>query len=524
MMIWPKVPVVKNAGFISIIALLAVMSPVAAGAEIIAPAAAVANSKYGDSYGNDWGIASNLIDATRINDSNQLVPGAWYSGFIGDDTWDTQDNWVYIDLGAIYDLDEIRIWNYTETDTVNNLLGRCVKVSSLWIAADGAALPPTMTATGTDSAFTPAMGWTSIWAGDLNIGETTTDPVDPDQVFDASANTGIRYVGINIDSRYGEDPNTYPTPYTNNAPGLGYIQVTGDNPVPLPVSPVVAGVTIAEVSSENPLGLDRDADHTVDGSALSGDGSQGSMHGNSAEGTMWTSQGSYGADYDPYITYDLGGIYNVSAIRIWNWNHSGITYMDVADMEVFAGPTLTSMTSRGVFAVDQAPGTATYTGQDFTVNFTDVRYVRFDILSNHDGAVFGPTETGTNGGSDGRSLTGLSEVRFEGKSTRATNPDPYDGDKAVAATKVLSWTASGAYTPSAYEVYLGTNRYKVAAGDASVKVTASDADGDPANTQYVPALPLSDDKEYFWRVDPIVDGSPVAGETWSFTTELLPPD
>lgn len=195
---------------------------------IITPAAAVANTEWGSPIGD----AIHLIDASRIDGANQLVPGGWDTGYVGRDDWGTWENWVYIDLGKAYPLDEIRIWNYTETDTANNLIGRSTKTSSLWVAGAGATLPTPGVPTGQGTAgFTAGMGWTSIWAGDLNIGETTLNPVEPDQVFDASAQPPVRYVGLDIDSRWGgdafrgKDP-TYPTPFTNYAPGLGYIQVT----------------------------------------------------------------------------------------------------------------------------------------------------------------------------------------------------------------------------------------------------------------------------------------------------------
>jgi hypothetical protein len=116
------------------------------------------------------------------------------------------------------------------------------------------------------------------------------------------------------------------------------------------------------------------------------------------------------SDFDPFITYDLGGVVNVETMRIWNNNQAGFSHLGVGTMEVFAGETLGSLPSQGIFVLNQAPGADGYTGQDIDVNFAAVRYVMFDILSNFDGAVF--DGTGTQGGADGRFLTGLSEVRF----------------------------------------------------------------------------------------------------------------
>jgi hypothetical protein len=205
-------------------------------AGIIAPTEAVANTH--DGFG-PASSASNLIDAARLNGSNQLVPGSWVSGWVGTDAWGTWENWVYIDLGAEYNLEEIRIWNYTETDTANNFIGRGVKAGSVWVAGEGAALPTVETpgfAIDGDGSV-KFSGWTNFWAGDLAIGETGTDPVDAQNVFDATGTNGVRYVGIDINSRWGGDAwrglETDPSPgYLNYAPSLGYVQVSGVIPEP----------------------------------------------------------------------------------------------------------------------------------------------------------------------------------------------------------------------------------------------------------------------------------------------------
>ena len=220
---------------------IAIMTGMASAA-IIAPTGAVANT--GDAYG-PASSAANLIDDSRLNGSNQLVPGSWVSGWVGTDSWGTWENWVYIDLGAEYDLDEIRIWNYTETDTVNDLIGRSTKAGSLWVAGEGATLPTEWVSgfaiDGDGSA--KFSGWTNIWSGDLAIGETSTDPVEAQNVFDVTGTNGVRYVGIDINSAWagdawrGFDP-AYPSGF-NYAPSLGYVQVSG---VPEPMTMALLGL------------------------------------------------------------------------------------------------------------------------------------------------------------------------------------------------------------------------------------------------------------------------------------------
>ena len=309
-------------------ALVAAMLARTAGADIITPTAAVANSQFADVVG-----PGHLIDPTRLNASNQHVASAWGGNWLASDAWNTHENWVCIDLGVSWDLDEIRIWNYHEEEGagIPELSGRGVKACSIWVAPQGAALPTTGTPTGQSPAgFTTAKGWTQVWAGDLNAGPSTVPPVadiGPTNVFDVTGQTGIRYVGIDIGSRWGQDP------YTKNAPGLSHIQVAG-------------------------------------------------------------------------------------------------------------------------------------------------------------------------------------------RSSIATNPAPRNRQQTVEIDAVLSWMKPGVYSPSGYEVYLGSDQHKVAAGHASVKVTASDADGDATNTQYTPTLALMDATQYFWRVDSIVDEKAIPGRIWSFRTRL----
>ena len=54
-----------------------------------------------------------------------------------------------------------------------------------------------------------------------------------------------------------------------------------------------------------------------------------------------------------------------------------------------------------------------------------MRYIKLDIMTSWDGAVF--DGTGTQKGADSRSLTGLSEIRFEGTSPPMFTGGSYDG-------------------------------------------------------------------------------------------------
>lgn len=208
-------------------------------------------------------------------------------------------------------------------------------------------------------------------------------------------------------------------------------------------------VTIAAVSSENVLGLDRDASRTVDGSGISGE-----AHADGETGVAWTTVGSLGpaTDFSPSITFDLGEPVDVDSIREWGYNASfqtfgtAMTKIGPKDVDVFTSGDGVSFSFAGSLVFARAPGSPAYTGHLIPVNYTGVRFIRMVIRTNHDGAVF--DGTGTQPGADGRSLTGLSEIRFGIRQT-ATAPRVVGTDHAGSSFRV---TASGLRTGSLYRM------------------------------------------------------------------------
>lgn len=92
---------------------------------------------------------------------------------------------------------------------------------------------------------------------------------------------------------------------------------------------------------------------------------------------------------------------------------------------------------------------------------------------------------------------------------KAINPNPADGAGNVTPSNpTLSWTAGGA--TGSYDVYFGDS-------EASMVKVSSGQTG----TAYS-AETLASGATYYWRVDAISLGKTTTGDTWSFTTAVLP--
>jgi hypothetical protein len=183
------------------------------------------------------------------------------------------------------------------------------------------------------------------------------------------------------------------------------------------------GVTIADVSSELALGgFDRPAEHLLDASGLNvGDGT----HTNGIEGVHWLN-GGFGftagvEDASPFLVFDLGESMDLTKARIWNYNeiagtdpqgnpiifaNRGVNEFEVSVSASASGP----FTSLGDFTLDAAPGLGDVDYSETLAMAADnVRFVRFDILSNHNGVTYPATA-----GLTDTAFVGLSEVQFFG--------------------------------------------------------------------------------------------------------------
>ncbi|MEM0967493.1 MAG: hypothetical protein AAGJ81_15200, partial [Verrucomicrobiota bacterium] len=176
---------------------------------------------------------------------------------------------------------------------------------------------------------------------------------------------------------------------------------------PVRLQQTIAGVTIEDVSSEltNDI-FNRQAVFSIDGSGLNGNNS----HSNAPEDVSWLSRGTIRSPNDllpAVITYDLEGNYDLSSIRVWNYNEVNFTNRGANLVEILVAASVGGpFVSLGNFNFTEASGAnevdfsqvIALSGYTATNN---VRLVRFNIQSNH---------------GDTSELTGLAEIRFVGVS------------------------------------------------------------------------------------------------------------
>lgn len=156
---------------------------------------------------------------------------------------------------------------------------------------------------------------------------------------------------------------------------------------------LITGVTASASSSIY------SADHAVNGNGLSN-----GKHGTLAVGNMWRSI-EHNAEQVGWIQFDLGGVYTLARMHVWNYNGHTPTGMKDADIKLSAdGISWTSWSE--TFA--QASGSSNYTGFDVSLKNISARYVRIESNSNHASGFFSTTSVG------------LSEVQFDGVSV----PEP----------------------------------------------------------------------------------------------------
>jgi hypothetical protein len=120
-------------------------------------------------------------------------------------------------------------------------------------------------------------------------------------------------------------------------------------------------------------------------------------------------------DGDPFVVFDLGGLYNLEAIKVFNYNEPNWTKLGVKQLAITGSSTgkADSFTiDIGTFGIREATGSSVGSNngpQTLCAAARGVRFVKFDVLSNHNGVTF-PTRDKSNY----FAMVGLSEIQFLG--------------------------------------------------------------------------------------------------------------
>ena len=143
--------------------------------------------------------------------------------------------------------------------------------------------------------------------------------------------------------------------------------------------------------------------------ATNGAGLTGTAHSELPSGTMWLSANG---DVAGAFELDLGAVYAVNSIRVWNYNEGlagrpDLLQRGVASANIDLGLTPSAYTTQiGGQAFAQAPGTNTDFSQVINLSGAQTRFIRLDILGNHGDAQF----------------TGLSEIQVDGTLVSGQRP------------------------------------------------------------------------------------------------------
>jgi len=261
-------------------------------------------------------------------------------------------------------------------------------------------------------------------------------------------------------------------------------------------------VDIVDVSSEV---AGRCASDLINGSGLDING-PGTHSTNYAD--MWWA--TTGPPEDQYVIFDLGSLYLLDNIRIWNYNEAyqgSNGQRGVKEMEVLVSDDGEAYTSLGIFTLGRGPDSDAYDFSEYLEVDAEARYVQFNIISNY---------------SETDQSVGLSEVRFFGTAlsiTRAVLPWPPDSAGGLDTEAVLSWVPGKLIGDvNSHDVYFGTSYADVNQADTS---TVGIYQGRQDANSFDPG-PLEEGRFYFWRVDELNEttGETARGRVWSFATRM----
>ncbi len=308
--------------------------------------------------GQQW-VAHSIIDGSGVNgDKHSTSPGDMWLSANGSVIADQS---LRFDLGEVYGLGSIKLWNYNEPTLGDT--DRGVNAFTVWASDTG--VPGTFVQVGGSRTLAEAPG------------DAATDYAE---AFNLAGAHG-RFVQVDIDTNHGDATlvGLSEVGFDGTATGFG-----------LDVTPV-------SVAASSQLNTTRGPNELFGPGLTAYDEHQASW----ADNAMWQSSAADWSDNQATLDFDLGEKKDLSAVRIWNFNEypPDNTSVGVQTMEILVkSELLDSFTSVCTIHPSQASGLADIDFSEiFALDANDVQYVQFRITENY-----------------GAGTVGLSEVQFMG--------------------------------------------------------------------------------------------------------------
>lgn len=431
------------------------------------------------------------------------------------------NNWIQVDLGAIYPLGKMLVWNYNKPGAINN----GIKNAQILYSTDGITWNCLGGANHTQQ-FAQASGAAAERSN---------------AVLDFGGRAG-RYVKIlpNTESGNGN--------WGGTAFGLSQLRIYRYSSN---VTTSGQNVTVLNVIAGSQYSLNTPAINTVNNYGMSGVSGKTDTHSN-IDTEMWRTALNPGSSN--WIQFDLGGTYPLSEMQVWNYNAQSGEY-GIRNAQVQYSIDGRNWTTLGSYEFARASGmtaqgpTNLVGGGVVNFNASSARYIK--IIPN---TAIGDGNWGSN------VVFGLSQVRFYSapgtiieparewtdlvtKTTGWTGSDgiytiPYNGFDAPGRadeTKTLflfSDTFIGNANPVSKEreVYDFTNNTLgvLTGGNADPSamdfIWGMDADGKTTNGLFEPNTPNAQDGDWYWLQDGInFDDGNIYISAMNVTTDPLQP-
>ncbi|MDZ8120021.1 PEP-CTERM sorting domain-containing protein [Pontiella sp. NLcol2] len=186
-------------------------------AALIIPTGSTASSESGGRGVGNLYNGVELVNTGDVNDWTQYSMNPADDNLSKGEGWMANNNsgaWIILDLGAVYALDTISIWNFNSS--TNQYIGRSVSSMNVYVRSTA----DTLNVAGSKAAF-DSTGWASLQAAAaVSVNPQDTTITAPNAVFDSLTQTG-RYLAFEVDSTSGSDGGS--TKYA----GMGEVQVFG---------------------------------------------------------------------------------------------------------------------------------------------------------------------------------------------------------------------------------------------------------------------------------------------------------